>query len=71
MIDEIIKDGAISNSNLRLLVDEIVIHEKDKKLNITINLKADFTEHMVIFGKDKDYNLELQLNTKQRKEMLA
>lgn len=71
LIDEIIKDGAISNSNLRLLVDEIVIHGKDKKLNITINLKADFTEHMVIFGEDKDYNLELQLNTKQRKEMLS
>lgn len=71
LIDEIIKDGAISNSNLRLLVDEIIINETDGRLNITINLKADFTEHMIIFGQDKDYNLELQLKTEQRKKMLA
>lgn len=71
LIEEIIKDGAISNSNLRLLVDEIIIHETDGRLNITINLKADFTEHMIIFGQDKDYNLELQLKTEQRKKMLA
>ena len=34
MIEEIIKDGAISDANLRLLVDEIKIYESDKKLRI-------------------------------------
>ena len=69
LIEEIIKDGAISDANLRLLVDEIKIYESDKKLRIEINLKAAFSEHMIIFGQDKDYNLKLQLNTKQRRDM--
>lgn len=69
LIEEIIKDGAISDANLRLLVDEIKIYESDKKLRVEINLKAAFSEHMIIFGQDKDYNLKLQLNTKQRRDM--
>lgn len=69
LIEEIIKDGAISDANLRLLVDEIKIYDSDKKLRIEINLKAAFSEHMIIFGQDKDYNLKLQLNTKQRRDM--
>lgn len=39
LIEEIVKDGAISNANLRLLVDEIKIYESDKRLKIEINLK--------------------------------
>ena len=35
----------------------------------TYHLKAAFSEHMIIFGQDKDYNLKLQLNTKQRRDM--
>lgn len=71
VIDYCCQDKKVYDANLRLLVDEIKIYESDKKLNITINLKANFIEHMVIFGEDKDYNLELQLNTKQRKEILS
>jgi len=42
LIDKIIEYGAISDTNLRMLVDEIQITEKDKKLNITITLKSEF-----------------------------
>ena len=31
LIEQIIKEGVISDANLRLLVDSIVISEKDKK----------------------------------------
>ena len=34
IIEEIIKEGAISDANLRLLVDKIIIFEKGKKLKI-------------------------------------
>ena len=61
LIEEIIKDGAISDANLRLLVDEIKIHESDKKLRIEINLKAKFTKHYEIYGESGvEHNLILQ-----------
>lgn len=45
IIEEILKEGAISDANLRLLVDKIIITEKDKKLNIKIKLNAKFQGH--------------------------
>ena len=45
IIEQIIEDGAISDTNLRMLVDSIVISEKDKKLHIKINLNAKFERH--------------------------
>lgn len=39
IIEEIIKEGAISDANLRLLVNKIIIFEKDKKLKIKLNAK--------------------------------
>ena len=61
LIEEIVKDGAISNANLRLLVDEIKIYESDKRLKIEINLKANFTKHFEIYGKSgENHSLILQ-----------
>ena len=45
IIEEIIKEGAISDANLRLLVNKIIIFEKDKKLSIKIKLNAKFQRH--------------------------
>lgn len=45
LIEQIIQEGAISDANLRLLVDSVVISEKDKKLHIKINLNAKFERH--------------------------
>ena len=45
IIEEIIKEGAISDANLRLLVDKIIITEKEKKLKIKIQLNANFKKH--------------------------
>ena len=49
MIDEIIREGAVSDANLRILVDKIIISEKDDGLHITVNLNADFTSHLQVF----------------------
>ena len=49
------KKGAISVANLRLLVDSIVISEKDKKLHIKINLNAKFERHKDCY--DEEGNL--------------
>ncbi len=52
IIEEIIKEGAISDANLRLLVDKIIITEKDKKLNIKIKLNAKFQGHKNCYDKN-------------------
>ena len=55
IIEQIIKEGAISDANLRLLVDSIVISEKNKKLHIKINLNAKFEWHKDCY--DEEGNL--------------
>lgn len=45
IIEQIIKEGAISDANLRLLVDKIIITEQNKKLSIKIRLNAKFKKH--------------------------
>lgn len=45
IIEEIIKEGAISDANLRLLVDKIIITKKNQKLKIKIKLNAKFQRH--------------------------
>ena len=52
LIEEIVKEGQISNANLRQLIDKIIIYEDGEGLRIQINLNADFTEHMTIFSDD-------------------
>ena len=55
LIEQIIQEGAISDANLRLLVDSIVISEKNKKLHIKINLNAKFERHKDCY--DEEGNL--------------
>lgn len=70
LIEETIKDGTISDANLRLLVDEIKIYESDKKLDIKISLKANFPEHVVVCG-EKEHNLKFQFNHNEREKRFA
>ena len=46
MLDEIISEGAISNTHLRMLIKEILIAEVDGKLRIKIQMKAKFISHI-------------------------
>ena len=45
IIDEIVSAEAISDTHLRMLVDEVAVSEKDNKLQISISLKAMFRRH--------------------------
>ena len=49
MIDDILKEGQLSEAHLRLLVDKIYVHEEDGKLSLNICLKAPFRDHVDIY----------------------
>ena len=49
MMDDILKEGQLSEAHLRLLVDKIYVHEEDGKLSLDICLKAPFRDHMDIY----------------------
>ena len=49
MMDDILKEGHLSEAHLRLLVDKIYVHEEDGKLSLDICLKAPFRDHLDIY----------------------
>ena len=49
IMDDILKEGHLSEAHLRLLVDKIYVHEEDGKLSLDICLKAPFRDHLDIF----------------------
>lgn len=51
MMDDILAEGNISESNLRLLVEKIYISEYDGKLDVDIHLKAPFRTHVDFYKK--------------------
>lgn len=53
-LDGIIADGAISDTHLRMLVDEIVISEKNGKLDIQITLNGEFRMHIDYYDESGD-----------------
>ena len=57
IFDKIIADGAVSDSDLRMLIDKIQISEKNGKLDIHIVLNGKFREH--ILNKDEIETLNL------------
>ena len=54
MLDEIIRNGAISDTSLRMLVKKIIITERKGKLKIKIQLNADFSTHIDFLHDDDD-----------------
>ncbi|MBQ9673251.1 MAG: recombinase family protein [Ruminococcus sp.] len=45
IIDEVVKEGAISDANLRMLIERIVIYEVKEGLHLEIELNANFKNH--------------------------
>ena len=65
MMDEIIAERKISDAHLRMLVEKIIIHEQEKKLQIEICLKADFRQHIDFYDEngqisDKAFEMVVQ-----------
>lgn len=52
LIEQILSEGAISDTNLRMLVDEILVYDKNGKLDITIKLNANFRQHIDFYDDD-------------------
>ena len=50
LIDEIIAAEAISDTHLRMLVDEVKIFEEENEQKICINLKAEFRQHIDLYN---------------------
>ena len=49
LIDDILQDSKMSEAHLRMLVEKILVHEEDGKLDLEIKLKAPFRDHLDIF----------------------
>ena len=49
MMDDILKEGKLSEAHLRMLVDKIYVHEEGGKLSLDIRLKAPFQDHLDIY----------------------
>lgn len=52
LLDLIVADGAISNTHLRMLIDEITVTEINGKINLSIRLNADFRQHIDFHNDD-------------------
>jgi DNA invertase Pin-like site-specific DNA recombinase/uncharacterized protein (UPF0147 family) len=52
MLEEIIEDGSISDTNLRMFIEKIIIFEKDGKLDLQLNLNGQFPYHIDYFDEN-------------------
>lgn len=65
LIEEIVKEGQISNANLRQLIDKIIIYGSVEGLRLQINLNASFIEHMTLFNQEGKELTDLQVVNNQ------
>lgn len=49
LINDILQEGRMSEAHLRMLVEKILVHEEDGKLDLEIWLKAPFRDHLDTF----------------------
>lgn len=49
LIDDILRDDKMSEAHLKMLVEKILVHEENGKLDLEIRLKAPFRDHLDIF----------------------
>lgn len=49
LIDDILREGKMSEAHLRMLVEKILVHEENGKLDLEIRLKAPFRDHLDVF----------------------
>lgn len=49
LIDDILREGKMSEAHLRMLVEKILVHEADGRLDLEIRLKAPFRDHLDVF----------------------
>ena len=52
ILEDIIEDGPISDTNLRMFIEKIIIFEKDGKLDLQLNLNGQFPYHIDYFDEN-------------------
>ena len=62
LIDDILRDGKMSEAHLKMLVEKILVHENDGKLDLDIQLKAPFRDHLDIFENGEQTDSILSAN---------
>ncbi len=58
LLNKILEEGAVSNANLRLLIDEIIVLDAGKEVSMVFVMKAPFDEYGKMFDKDGNMVLE-------------
>ena len=49
LIDDILRESKMSEAHLRMLVEKILVHEEDGRLDLEIRLKVPFRDHLDVF----------------------
>lgn len=49
LIDDILRESKMSEAHLRMLVEKILVHEEDGRLDLELRLKAPFRDHLDVF----------------------
>lgn len=52
LLEKIVREGEISDANIRMLVNKIVVSEQNGMISIQIKLNAKFTNHIKTCDKD-------------------
>ena len=52
LLEKIIQEGEISDANIRMLVNKIVVSEQNGMISIQIKLNAKFTNHIMTYDED-------------------
>ena len=60
LIDQILEDGQMTESHLRLLIEKIFVYETEDGLRLEIKVKAPFQNHTNTYEKGVLTNSELE-----------
>ena len=52
LLEKIVKEGEISDANIRMLVNKIIVSEQNGMISIQIKLNAKFTNHIMTYDED-------------------
>ncbi len=61
LLDCIVRDEAISDTHLRMLVERVIIHEQNKQIQIEVQFKAAFHWHMTLLDTAKGNSMDFEL----------
>ncbi len=61
LLDCVVRDEAISDAHLRMLVEKIIIHEQEKQIQIEVQFKAAFHWHMTLLDAEKGNSMDFEL----------